>query len=275
MLSPSLRVQPVRGLRRATLRPGNVHSADNWRQVLDPILARYERTGVRRYFDSILVRWHTGREKGRDRVMADLRRFREMGFNLIFFYPKWASKGYSAETADTATDPSRGTWHSFLQPNPGRGGWPALVQLAEEARSLDCVIHVFTRMISHDEGAPDFNTARLPRGEDGELTPVSRGASIYITHDEHERLVKTLDFIEERGLKLDTLYFDGYAAHAGGVEDYSPEHPVTRRRGYDLMNEAMSETRARHHACGGGRTVLVRSRYRLLLLLHGLEQRAP
>ena len=85
----------------------------------------------------------------------------------------------------------------------------------------------------------------IPRGEDGELTPATRGASIYITHDEHERLVKTLDFIEKRGLKLDTLYFDGYAAHAGGVEDYSPEHPVTCRRGYDLMNEAMSETRAR------------------------------
>ena len=34
----------------AMLRPGNVHSADNWRQVLDPILARYDRTGVRRYF---------------------------------------------------------------------------------------------------------------------------------------------------------------------------------------------------------------------------------
>jgi len=34
----------------AMLRPGNVHSADNWRQVLGPILARYERMGVRRYF---------------------------------------------------------------------------------------------------------------------------------------------------------------------------------------------------------------------------------
>jgi len=34
----------------AMLRPGNVHSADNWRDVLEPILARYERTGVRRYF---------------------------------------------------------------------------------------------------------------------------------------------------------------------------------------------------------------------------------
>ena len=32
------------------LRAGNVHSARNWRQVLDPILFRYAATGVRRYF---------------------------------------------------------------------------------------------------------------------------------------------------------------------------------------------------------------------------------
>ena len=32
------------------LRSGNVHSAHDWWEVLEPILARYERTGVRRYF---------------------------------------------------------------------------------------------------------------------------------------------------------------------------------------------------------------------------------
>ena len=32
------------------LRAGNVYSARNWRQVLDPILSRYGATGVRRYF---------------------------------------------------------------------------------------------------------------------------------------------------------------------------------------------------------------------------------
>jgi hypothetical protein len=32
------------------LRPGNVHSAHDWREVLEPIVARYERRGVRRYF---------------------------------------------------------------------------------------------------------------------------------------------------------------------------------------------------------------------------------
>ena len=34
----------------AMLRPGNVHSAHGWQEVLEPILARYERCGVRRYF---------------------------------------------------------------------------------------------------------------------------------------------------------------------------------------------------------------------------------
>lgn len=34
----------------ARLRPGNVHSAHEWREVLEPVVARYERAGVRRYF---------------------------------------------------------------------------------------------------------------------------------------------------------------------------------------------------------------------------------
>jgi hypothetical protein len=34
----------------ATLRPGNVHSAQGWRDVLEPIFKRYAKTGVRLYF---------------------------------------------------------------------------------------------------------------------------------------------------------------------------------------------------------------------------------
>ena len=34
----------------AMLRPGNVHSAYSWQEVLQPIVARYERAGIRRYF---------------------------------------------------------------------------------------------------------------------------------------------------------------------------------------------------------------------------------
>ena len=35
---------------RCALRPGNVHSADGWRAVLEPVIARYRDTGKRLYF---------------------------------------------------------------------------------------------------------------------------------------------------------------------------------------------------------------------------------
>lgn len=37
-------------LERCALRPGNVHSADGWRTVLEPVVARYRRRLRRRYF---------------------------------------------------------------------------------------------------------------------------------------------------------------------------------------------------------------------------------
>jgi hypothetical protein len=37
-------------LERCALRPGNVHSADGWREVLEPVIARYRRGMKRRYF---------------------------------------------------------------------------------------------------------------------------------------------------------------------------------------------------------------------------------
>jgi hypothetical protein len=37
-------------LERCALRPGNVHSADGWRELLEPVIARYRHTMQRRYF---------------------------------------------------------------------------------------------------------------------------------------------------------------------------------------------------------------------------------
>jgi len=37
-------------LERSALRPGNVHSADGWRNVLEPVVARYRERDLRRYF---------------------------------------------------------------------------------------------------------------------------------------------------------------------------------------------------------------------------------
>lgn len=38
------------GLERALLRPGNVHSADEWREVLEPVVARYRERKLPRFF---------------------------------------------------------------------------------------------------------------------------------------------------------------------------------------------------------------------------------
>ena len=37
-------------LERCALRPGNVHSADGWRALLEPVVARYRKRKIRRYF---------------------------------------------------------------------------------------------------------------------------------------------------------------------------------------------------------------------------------
>jgi len=37
-------------LERCSLRPGNVHSADGWRDVLEPVVERYRKRDLRRYF---------------------------------------------------------------------------------------------------------------------------------------------------------------------------------------------------------------------------------
>ena len=37
-------------LERCALRPGNVHSAEGWREVLEPVIARYRGRGLALYF---------------------------------------------------------------------------------------------------------------------------------------------------------------------------------------------------------------------------------
>jgi hypothetical protein len=37
-------------LERCVLRPGNVHNAEGWREVLEPVIARYPERGLTLYF---------------------------------------------------------------------------------------------------------------------------------------------------------------------------------------------------------------------------------
>ncbi len=41
---------PFGDLERCALRPGNVHSADGWREVLEPVVSKYRKRKLRRCF---------------------------------------------------------------------------------------------------------------------------------------------------------------------------------------------------------------------------------
>src|SRR5262249_42171209 len=49
LLSPAVRVNQFGDLERCALRAGNVHSADDWDDVLKPVVARYQRKVSRIY----------------------------------------------------------------------------------------------------------------------------------------------------------------------------------------------------------------------------------
>jgi hypothetical protein len=50
LLPSPVRVQPFGDLERSRLRPGNAHSAEGWRGVLEPVVERYRKRNLRRYF---------------------------------------------------------------------------------------------------------------------------------------------------------------------------------------------------------------------------------
>ncbi len=50
LLPPAVRVQPVRRCRALRPAAGTVHSADGWRAVLEPVIARYRGSVKRLYF---------------------------------------------------------------------------------------------------------------------------------------------------------------------------------------------------------------------------------
>ena len=59
-------------LERCALRPGNVHSAEGWRDVLEPVVARYRTTMKRRYFRADAVPRLRSTRSWKRRAMATL-----------------------------------------------------------------------------------------------------------------------------------------------------------------------------------------------------------
>jgi len=152
---------------------------------------------LRRFLDGIEFRWaqwsegessalqsdytrgFMGRGGGVEAIKEDLQRLHDMGFKLNFFFPKVPSGGYAPGR------PADANWASWMLENPVPGGWPALVDLAEYARSLGFPIK---RMLV------------------GRSLPWGRAP---------EALGQALDHSASHGLTQDALYLDSYTAHNG------------------------------------------------------------
>ena len=193
---------------------------------------------IRRYVENVLLRWPAWNPNEGDQVRADIRRMRGMGFGVNFFYPKWSSAGYAPERG-TATTASAG-WQAFLHPTPVPGGWPTLVQFENEVHELGCVVQGFVCPISQAPEGVQYDEDRWPVDADGERQQLHLSS-----HDALDRMVRVFDALDQTGLKLDVLYYDGFSAHVDLPQDFAPSHPMTRRRTIEAENACFAETRRR------------------------------
>ncbi|NOY29244.1 MAG: hypothetical protein GXP28_03420 [Planctomycetes bacterium] len=105
-------------------------------------------------------------------------------------------------------------WPDFLLEELSTpGGWKAVAALADGARQLDVPVECFINL-----GAPS-NPAAL------------------------ETLERLLDHVENKGLKMDSLYFDGYSAYSELAP--MPSHPVTRKQKYEIQISCFNAVRRR------------------------------
>lgn len=193
---------------------------------------------IRRYVENILLRWPAWNADDGPAVLRDIRRLRENGFGINFFFPKWSSAGYSPDRG-TATTADAG-WQAYLHAEPVPGGWPTLVELAHDVREVGGIIQGFVGPRGQVPDGPGYDDGRWPLDAEGH--PVTSCVSSY---DALDRMNRVFDHLEAVGLKLDVLYYDGFSAYAALPEDYSPSHPMTRRGNIEAQNACFAETRHR------------------------------
>ena len=193
---------------------------------------------IRRYIENILFRWPAWNPNDGDAVLGDIRRLRDMGFGISFFFPKWGA----LSSATGQGDPPRGDakWQAWLHPDPVPSGWPTLTKLLDSAHDLGCPVQGMIRMTSQTAGGVGYDEERWPVDAKGQRVTTSLSMS-----DDLDRVKRVLDQTEANGMKVDVLYFDGYSAHGPLPEDFSPSHPVTRRGMYEMQNACFAEVRRR------------------------------
>ena len=191
---------------------------------------------IDRYIQNILVRWGAWNPQTKDQAIADLRRFLDMGFGVNFFFPKWPAQGYSDDKNKTNSADAK--WQAYLHANPVPGGWPAIAEYSRKTSDMGMVVQGFVCPLTQSEGAPHYDPELFAMHADGTRDPLRLGMGGDV---ERNRLV--LDSIKQHDLRFDVLYYDGYSAYAGSIEDYSPQRLCSMRQGYEIQNQCFAETR--------------------------------
>lgn len=181
---------------------------------------------IRKYIEGVEFRWHTRQAGKEEEVLDNIRKLQDYGLAINFFLPKWP-------------DITDGGWHSFLNPSPEPGSWEALKKYADSARTLGCLIKMF--ILCGD--LPAFDPEKKLTDEAGNsIDSPFFGISDYFAR---ELLRDVLDSLQAKGITIDALYFDGYCAHNGRREDFSPKHRTTRSKSMQNVIACFKETRRR------------------------------
>ncbi len=163
-------------------------------------------------------------------VLDNIVRFQEAGLPVTFFHPKWIMTPGWMENS----------WQDFIKDKPREGGWSAAGKLVEAAHRLGCPVKIFVMPHKYYADGPAYDLTKLS----GVGFPqISDHYAVEITN-------KILENLEEKGIQIDALYFDGHAAHRGHDEHQSPEGPVTRKATFEAQVNSFRETR-RHGVVPG------------------------
>ena len=211
---------------------------------------------IRHYVKSVVYRWPGWNSQESPAVLEDIRRMRQMGLDVVFFYPKWSALGFDREAGDFGAKPdgdrsAEGGWQAYLLDDPVVGGWGTLVDLVDRVHELGALVQGMFVMRWHFKDAPDYSETRFARDEDGNIVGGSCLWHNEGAYDDVARLKSALDHSTARGLKFDAMYFDGYTAFSPLPEDFSAQHPMTRKQKFEMQNEVFAEVRRRGILPGG------------------------
>jgi len=191
---------------------------------------RADRTpALRKYLAGVEYRWTGFRPEAYEQALDNIRRFKQAGLPITFFFPKWPAQGYAPNR------PPDAGWQGFLQPNPVPGGWPAVQKMADAVHRLGCAIKVMVNPNVYFQDAPAYDAAKAT----GRWPAISDSHAVWAL-----RLI--LDGLAQKGLSFEALYFDGHSAFSGHPEHQSAAGgPVRRRQTYEAQTACFRETRRR------------------------------